>query len=125
MIHVAVAEDDPNCAKQLEQFLREFGRESGRTFQITHYDNAVPLLVLFLVYGAVFVPCFSAWSASGARPAPTESKTGTIARPSRQARRATAKPTDSCRTSAVCVPWRWRRGCLPSAMGTTSKAWAR
>lgn len=44
MIHVAIAEDDPNCAKQLERFLREFGRESGRAFQITHYDNGEDLI---------------------------------------------------------------------------------
>ena len=44
MIRVAVAEDDPNCAKQLEQFLREFGRESGRAFQITHYGNGEDLI---------------------------------------------------------------------------------
>lgn len=44
MIHVAIAEDDPNCAKQLERFLRGFGRESGRAFQITHYDNGEDLI---------------------------------------------------------------------------------
>ena len=63
MIRVAVAEDDPSCVKQLERFLREFGRESGRTFQITHYGNGEDLIeryrpnfdLIFLVIDMPFV----------------------------------------------------------------------
>lgn len=44
MIRVLIAEDDPQCFRQLEQFLSDYGRESGRTFHITHYDNGEDLV---------------------------------------------------------------------------------
>lgn len=44
MIRIAIAEDDPQCFAQLEQFIGDYGRETGRAFQITHYDNGEDLV---------------------------------------------------------------------------------
>lgn len=44
MIRVAIAEDDPQCFSQLEQFIGDYGRETGRAFQITHFDNGEDLV---------------------------------------------------------------------------------
>ena len=44
MIRIAIAEDDPQCAQQLKQYISDFGRETGRTFQIDHYENGEDLL---------------------------------------------------------------------------------
>ncbi len=44
MIHVLIAEDDPQCFGQLEQFLSDYSRETGRTFHITRYDNGEDLV---------------------------------------------------------------------------------
>ena len=44
MTRIVIAEDDPHCARQLQQFIRDFGRETGRTFQITCYDNGEDLV---------------------------------------------------------------------------------
>ena len=41
MIHVLIAEDDPQCFGQLEQFLSDYSRE---TFHITRYDNGEDLV---------------------------------------------------------------------------------
>ena len=44
MIRVAVAEDDARCFSQMEQYIGDFGRETGRAFQITHFDNGEDLV---------------------------------------------------------------------------------
>lgn len=44
MIRTIIAEDDFSCYAKLEQFLLDYGRETGRTFQITHYDNGEDLI---------------------------------------------------------------------------------
>ena len=44
MIRVLIAEDDPRCYQELERFLDDYSRETGRTFQITHYDNGEDLV---------------------------------------------------------------------------------
>ena len=44
MIRIAIAEDDPQCFAQLEQFIGDYGRETGRAFQVTHYDNGEDLV---------------------------------------------------------------------------------
>lgn len=44
MIRILIAEDDPGCAQQLKSFIQDFGQETGRTFQITHYDNGEDLV---------------------------------------------------------------------------------
>lgn len=44
MIRVIIAEDDPQCYAQLEQFLNDYSRESGQTFHITHYSNGEDLV---------------------------------------------------------------------------------
>lgn len=44
MIRVLIAEDDPRCFAQLEQFLGDYSRETGRAFQITHYNNGEDLV---------------------------------------------------------------------------------
>lgn len=44
MIRVLIAEDDPQCARQLRQFLDSYSQETGRTFRITHYDNGEDLV---------------------------------------------------------------------------------
>lgn len=44
MIHVLIAEDDPHCFQQLEQFIGDYSRETGRAFHITHYDNGEDLV---------------------------------------------------------------------------------
>lgn len=44
MIRIAIAEDDPQCFAQLEQYIGDYGRETGRAFQVTHYDNGEDLV---------------------------------------------------------------------------------
>ena len=44
MIRIAIAEDDPQSFAQMEQFIMDYGRETGRVFQITHYDNGKDLV---------------------------------------------------------------------------------
>ena len=44
MIRVLIAEDDPQCFRQLEEFLDDYSRETGRSFQVTHYDNGEDLV---------------------------------------------------------------------------------
>lgn len=44
MIRVLIAEDDPKCFQDLEQFIADYSQESGRIFQITHYDNGEDLV---------------------------------------------------------------------------------
>ena len=44
MIRIAIAEDDPKCFAQMEQYIGDFGRETGRAFHITHYDNGEDLV---------------------------------------------------------------------------------
>ncbi len=44
MIRVIIAEDDPQCCAQLEQFLGDYGQETGRAFHITHYNNGEDLV---------------------------------------------------------------------------------
>lgn len=44
MIRVLIAEDDPQCFQQMEQFIRDYSGETGRAFQITHYDNGEDLV---------------------------------------------------------------------------------
>ena len=44
MIRIAIAEDDPQCFAQLEQYIEDYGRETGRAFQIVHYDNGEDLV---------------------------------------------------------------------------------
>lgn len=44
MIRVLIAEDDSECFRQLERFLGDYSRESGRAFHITRYDNGEDLV---------------------------------------------------------------------------------
>lgn len=44
MIRIAIAEDDRECFAQLERYIGDYGRETGRAFQITHYDNGEDLV---------------------------------------------------------------------------------
>ena len=44
MIRIAIAEDDPQCFAQLEQFISDYGRETGRAFQVTHYGDGEDLV---------------------------------------------------------------------------------
>ena len=44
MIRVLIAEDDAGCFRQLEQFLGDYSRETGRAFHITRYDNGEDLV---------------------------------------------------------------------------------
>ncbi len=44
MIRVIIAEDDPQCYAQLEQFLNDYSGETGRIFHITRYDNGEDLV---------------------------------------------------------------------------------
>ena len=44
MIRLIIAEDDPQCYAQLEQFLSDYSRETGQAFRITHYDNGEDLV---------------------------------------------------------------------------------
>lgn len=44
MIRIAIAEDDPQCFAQLERYIGEYGRETGRAFQVTRYDNGEDLV---------------------------------------------------------------------------------
>ena len=44
MIRFLIAEDDPQCFRQLEEFLDDYSRETGRSFQVTHYDNGEDLV---------------------------------------------------------------------------------
>ena len=44
MIHVLIAEDDPQCFAQLERYVSDYGKETGRAFHITHYDNGEDLV---------------------------------------------------------------------------------
>lgn len=44
MVRMIIAEDDPQCCAQLEQFLDDYSRETGRFFRITHYDNGEDLV---------------------------------------------------------------------------------
>lgn len=44
MIRVLIAEDDPQCFRQLEEFLDGYSQETGRAFHITHYDNGEDLV---------------------------------------------------------------------------------
>lgn len=44
MIHIAIAEDDPQCFAQMERYIGDFAQETGRAFQITHFDNGEDLV---------------------------------------------------------------------------------
>ena len=44
MVRILIAEDDSRCFQQLKQFLDDYSRETGRIFQITHYDNGGDLV---------------------------------------------------------------------------------
>ena len=44
VIRIAIAEDDPQCFAQLERYIGEYGRETGRAFQVTRYDNGEDLV---------------------------------------------------------------------------------
>jgi len=44
MIRIAIAEDDPQCSAQLEQFISDYGRETGRSFQVRHFNNGEDLV---------------------------------------------------------------------------------
>lgn len=44
MIRIAIAEDDPQCFAQMEQYIAQFGQETGRAFHITRYDNGEDLV---------------------------------------------------------------------------------
>lgn len=44
MIRIAIAEDDFICAELLQQYLDRVGRETGRTFHVTHYGTGEDLL---------------------------------------------------------------------------------
>ncbi len=44
MIRIAIAEDDPQCFAQMEQYIGSFSQETGRAFQITHFDNGEDLV---------------------------------------------------------------------------------
>ena len=44
MIRILIAEDDPQCFQQMEQFIRDYSSETGRAFRITHYDNGEDLV---------------------------------------------------------------------------------
>lgn len=44
MVRILIAEDDSQCFQQLEQFLDDYSRETGRAFHITHYDNGEDLV---------------------------------------------------------------------------------
>lgn len=44
MIRIAIAEDDARCLDQLEQFIGQYGRETGRAFQISRFDNGEDLV---------------------------------------------------------------------------------
>ena len=44
MIRIAVAEDDPQCFAQMEQYIGQYGRESGRAFHITRFENGEDLV---------------------------------------------------------------------------------
>jgi len=44
MIRILIAEDDPQCLRQMRQFLSDYSRESGRAFHITHYNNGEDLV---------------------------------------------------------------------------------
>ena len=39
-----IAEDDQMCVQQLMKFISDFGRETGHTFRVVHYDNGEDLL---------------------------------------------------------------------------------
>ena len=44
MVRILIAEDDSQCFRQLEQFLDDYSRETGRAFQITRFDNGEDLV---------------------------------------------------------------------------------
>lgn len=44
MIRILIAEDEPKCFQELSQFLADYSNETGRIFQITHYDNGEDLV---------------------------------------------------------------------------------
>ena len=44
VIRIAIAEDDPRCFAQLERYIGDYGRETGRAFQVTHYGDGEDLV---------------------------------------------------------------------------------
>ncbi len=44
MIRILIAEDDPQCLRQMKQFLSDYSQESGHAFHITHYNNGEDLV---------------------------------------------------------------------------------
>ncbi len=44
MIRILIAEDDPQCLRQMEQFLSDYSQESGQAFHITRYNNGEDLV---------------------------------------------------------------------------------
>ena len=47
MLRIAIVEDDLPCARQLEQYISDFGRESGRGFSVTVYRDGADLMEQF------------------------------------------------------------------------------
>lgn len=44
MIRIAIAEDDPQCSAQLEQFITDYGHETDRSFLVRHFNNGEDLV---------------------------------------------------------------------------------
>ena len=70
MIRIAIAEDDPQCFAQLEQYIGDYGRETGRAFQVTHYDNGEDLVERYrpdydLIFMDVDMPFMDGMTAAG------------------------------------------------------------
>ena len=62
MIRIAIAEDDFICADLLQQCLDRMGRETGRTFHVTHFGTGEDLLEQYkgqfdLILMDIELPC--------------------------------------------------------------------
>lgn len=56
MIHIAIVEDDQNCAVETKQYIEDFSKETGQKFRISHFSDGIKFLTDYhSIYDIVFM----------------------------------------------------------------------